>query len=514
MRPNVSKFNIYQESTKADKYWANLADENILLYTHAHARPFVDLTEAVMSYVSTSAPSLVDKKTPMMDYLKKSGRTREIDADVVRWRLKGTGEVQAIAVENLNPGVTTPGIMNSEFNIKLDVDWFVEGDILAPDVAKECQVVIQGLPIGDSINGHIYPVQIVDYDDNHYFPPELLEGNLRWIKLGSAYGEASRGYGSTIFKGMSYIEFESSLTDWGKSVEVTNKAHQLNLRLQAADVHGKPISDYPDQIISEIEANFIAEGKWEKELLCYYGRSAGKSIIDTTSQHYRRIGPGLLEFLEDGNVIPYPTGGGSIDMFVDYLQSIWFDRVPPERRNITVLTGQGGLTQWNNWVTAKFAVDPIRKDFNTFVGDGKSYQPANYKGLKYPTAYFTEYNIFPFGSIRVEHSPLLDNTYLNGSVTHPETGLPLSSYEYIILDYGMGNGVNSNIELLKRKDSEVYTFDCGTWCPLGPINGAAGRGGFKSSGPQRSYQLYATDTLGIRVKDVTLTAWFKPATQY
>jgi len=442
MRRNVSKFKIYEESTKADKYWANYADENVLLLTHPNAKSHFDLTDKVMQYISTASESLVGKRTPLQDNLKQSGRTRTVPKDSVTWRLKGTGEVQAVAMENLHPGVTNPGIQHSELSIKLDVEWFVEGDILAPDVAKECQVIVQSDPVADG-TGFIYTVQIVDADPNAYFPPELLEPNLKWLKIGAAYGEASRGYGSTQFKGMSYVEFRSDLTDWGKSVEVTNKAHSLNLRLDAFDSNDRQLKEYPSQIISYIEANMLAEGKWEKELMLYYGRSAGKNIIDSTVGYHRRIGPGLLE---------------------------------------------------------------------TFVGSGKSYDPKNYKGLKFQTGYFTEYNIFPFGSIKVEHWPILDSTWLNGSVLHPETGLPLSSYEYIVLDYGMGGGGSSNIELLQREDAEVFAYECGTWSPAGPINGR--NSNFKTSGPQRSYTLYAADTFGLRVKDVTLTARFIPAVQY
>lgn len=513
MRPNVSKFNIYSESTKKDKYWANFADENVLLTTHQHAKPWVDLTDQVMQYVASSAPSLANQRTPLQDFLQGEGRVRTVDSDWVRWRLRGTGEVQAIQLENVHPGVVNPGIQGEEFNIKLDVEWFVEGDILAPDVAKDCQVVIQGLPVGDG-TGFIYPVQVVDRDINGFFPPELLEADLKWLKIGSAYGEGSSGYGSTMFRGMSYIEFQSELTDWGKALEVTNKAHSLNLRLQAVDAAGLPLEEYPDQIISYMEAEFLTQSKWEKELMLYYGRSSARNVIDNTVGTHRRIGPGLLEFLEDGNVIKYPVNGGSIDMFVDYLQAIWFDRVTPEKRNITVYTGQGGLTLWEDWITRKYAQSAVKSDFNAFVGNGKSFDPKNYKGLKYKTGYFTEYTIFPFGSIRVEHWPQLDNTWLNGSVTHPDTGLPLSSYQFIILDYGLGNGGGSNIELLKRKDSEVYTYQCGTWSPAGPINGRTGSKGFVSTNHKRAYTLTAADTFGLRVKDVTLTAWFVPAVQY
>jgi hypothetical protein len=513
MRPNVSKFLIYEDSVKDSKYWANFADENVLLVTHPHSYPWVDLTDPVMKYVSSASPSLIDKRTPLQDFLQGSGRVRSIDSDYVRWKLRGTGEVQAVALENMNSGITFPGQFGAEFNIKLDVEWYAEGDLLATDVAKECQVRVQGLPIADG-TGFIYPVVVVDRIESSFFPPELLEDGLKWIKVGAAFGEASRAYGSTQFTGMSYIEFESTLTDWGKQVEVTNKAHQLNLRVSMRDGKGMPMQDYPDQIISYIEAEFLAQAKWEKELMLYYGRSSNNQIVDGSVGYEVRLGPGLLEFLEDGNVIPYPVLGGSLDMFVDFLQNIWFDRVSPEARNITIYTGQGGLTLWNDWVTEKYSESAIRTNFGDMTRDGKSYDSKNYRGAKFPTTYFTEYTIFPFGSIKVEHWPILDSTWLNGSLTHPETNLPLSSYEFIVLDYGLGMGGGSNIELLKRNDSEIYTYECGTWSPAGPINTKTGRGGFSTSGPQRSYILYAADTFGLRVRDVTLTAWFKPSVSY
>ena len=231
------------------------------------------------------------KKTPLQDWLKGSNRVRTIDSDYVRWRLKGTNNIRALSIENLHPGIQCPGLQGTEFNIKLDVEWFVEGDILAPDVAKECQVVVQGLPVADG-TGFIYPAVVVDADPNSFFPPELLESNLRWIKIGAAYSEASRGYGSTQFKNpMTYIEFQSHLTDWGKQLEVTNKAHQLNLRMEAYDKKGYAMKEYPKQIISYLEAQFMAECKYEKELMLYYGRSSGQNVMDNTVGYHRRIGP-------------------------------------------------------------------------------------------------------------------------------------------------------------------------------------------------------------------------------
>jgi len=169
---------------------------------------------------------------------------------------------------------------------------------------------------------------------------------------------------------------------------------------------------------------------------------------------------------------------------------------------------------WNQWITDRYAESSIRTNFTDMTREAPGFDSKNHSGRKYPTTYFTEYTIFPFGSIKVEHWPILDSMWLNGSLRHPETNLPISSYDFIVLDYGLGDGGGSNIELLKRADSEVYTYKCGVWSPAGPLNTRTGRSGFSSSGPERSYILYAADTFGLRVRDVSLTAWFKPAITY
>lgn len=512
MRRNISQFKVWEESTKQNKYWANYADENVLLLTHPHTKNWVDLTETPIDYVTSASPSLSGKRTALTDILQTSGNVRTVDQENIYWKLKATGEIQAVAVENLNPGVNSPGIQGGEFPIKLDLEGFVPGDVLCTDIAKSHQVIVQGSePIADGI-GFIYNVVYAGSLEES-FPPELLEANLNWIKIDSVYGEGSEDYGSTMFRGMSWVEFTSSMTDYGKTVEVTNKAHNLNLRLTAHADNGVMLDEYPDQIISYIEAEFLAQIKWEKELRAWFGRSAGKHVIDTSIGNHRRVGPGVLEWLERGNRFEYPINGLSLDLFTQFFNTTAFDRVEYGNRNYVLITGTGGLIEWNKLVTREFSNSTVKSDFNTFVGPGTSYDSKNYKGLKFSTAYFTEFNMFPFGSIKVVHLPILDSMYLNGGLLHPDSGLPLSSYEFFVLDIGFGHGGKGNVELLKLRDSEAFTYVCGTWSPRGPINSRAGGGAFVSSGPQRRYQLFYASSEGTRIKDITKTATFSPAIQ-
>lgn len=509
---NVSKFKVFEESSRQTKYWSNYADENVLMHTY-NLQNWTDLTEKVIQYLSSAREGLITNRTPLTDYLRGSGRTRTVDSENIKWTLLGTGEVQAYSVENLEEDNLYPGRQGSIFRLKLNVEWYQVGDVLAPGVDKTVQVLVAGEPSGAG-DGFIYPVQLIDRNVNGYFPPELLAPELVWLKLDSVYGEASSEYGSTVFKGTSYVEFETSMTDYGKEVTVTNKAHDLNLRLAACDEKGKKLENIPDQLISLIEANFLMETRWEKEMRYYYGRSGGKHLIDRSSGYHRRIGPGLLEYMEDGNIIPYPLEGGSIDYFIDWLQAIWYDRIPGKQRRVVIYTGEGGLRQMNDWITEKFNGSSIQTDFNTFVGKNGTTYDEGYTGLVHQTAFFTEIQMFPFGRIRFEHWPILDSEWLNGYVRHPRTGLPLSSYEYIALDYGMGDGGGNNIELLQKADSELWTYICGTWSPVGPINTKKGGSVFTATNGKRAYTLKHADTTGLRVKDITLTAHFKPAVQF
>ena len=507
-----TKFEIYKDSVK-DIKWGNYVNENILLATHQGMKKTVDLTDKVMQYAASAMPALSGKKTTLWDSLIGQGRVREVDSDEIEWSLKGSGRVETLAVENVMPGVKFPGHNHQEFQHKLDTEVYVPGDILAPEIAKDVQVVVQYLPVKDGIEDFIYTFVLADSSPEAYFEPELLEPGLKWIKIGSTYGEQSNDYGSMYFEGnTSYIRFRSDLTDWGKRVEVTNKADQLRLRVVATDDNGVPMKKFPDQIISWIEAEFLAQSKWEKELMSWYGRAIGKNIIDPSSGYHRRMGPGVMEFMEDSNVITYPLGNFSIDMIVDFLQEVGWDTISPENSNVVVKTGRMGMTQADRAIRELYTRLNVNVPFEKWVSSGSKYPGSSGEGFRIKQNSFLEVELFPFGSLRFEHLPLLDNRELNGGIVHPDTGLPLTSYMYFIMDYGLGSA--GNVELLRRRDSEIYTYICGTWSPAGPINGRTNRAGFSAAHTRRSYELVAADTFGVRIKDVNLCAMVLPAVQY
>lgn len=510
LRP--TKWEIYQEANK-EMPWGNFTSENVLLSHFPHSKKAAVLLDKVTQKIVGARPALSGKRTTFWDSIVGAGKERTVDADEVEWMLSGSGKIETIAKENLHPGVNYPGHSFEEFQIKLDNPNFVPGDTLAPEIAWDQQVVVQYLPVADGLD-YIYTVQLVTQDPKAYFDPELLEANMKWIKTGASYGEYSTGYGSFQVKGNStYIKFKTWLSDWGKQLEVTNKAHDLNFVLKASDAEtGLENRKIPTQLISFLETEFIAESKWEKELMCWYGRSAGKNIIDHTSGTHRRMGPGVLEFMEDANIMTYPLGNFSIDSIKEFMTEVGWDTISPDNANIIVKTGRMGMMQAHDSIRELYSMLNIQVPWDKFVREGKPYPGSNSPGYKVMAPSFLSIDLQPYGSLTFEHLPILDNRELNGGIVHPQTKLPLTSYMYYIMDYGFGS--DGNIELLRKKDSEVYAYICGTWSPVGPINGGTGRGGYVATHSRRSYSLHAADSFGVRMKDVNLSLLVIPAIDY
>lgn len=501
MKPIVNKFKVYEE-TASHINWGNIASENVLLANY-NIKPVTDISDNPIELISTMRKG---NTTPLSDFLMKTSRVRYVDTEEVEWKLRTRGKIYPRSLGNLTE-TATPGIQHTVFPVFLDNLNYVVGDILSPVIAPDLEVRIQKVDGEGKGDGQIYWVQMVTDNENNYFPTELLAQGIEWDSFGrTAYGEASSDYGSWQLNGTGYMVFKSGMSDVGRKARVTNKANELYLRVEFCGDDGKPLEKMPNKIISLIEAEFVKANKMEKEMTLFWGRSAGKNIIDQSSGEYVRRGPGLIEFMEDGHEYEYPLFGGSIEFFEDFLQSIWQEyEIASTSRTAILYTGMGGLQLWNKWLEARFAKSGIPYDFDTFVKKNKT-------GLTLGGTYFTEVQLFPYGNIRVEHLPALDSREHTGGILHPDTGLPLQSYEFYLLDYGTDSGNGANIEMLERTTSQmVYTYVCGVWSPAGAVNGSTGGKGFTATHAGRYYDLFYANSFGLRVKDITKLVRFVPA---
>jgi len=520
--PEISKFRVYQEPNEA-KYISNYVSKNVLLTYYDQVKNVTDLTRIPMEYLDTMRPSLSNDYAAFYDFFVNSSTTREIDTDRVSWKLKSNSYFKPTSGQNLHPELTQPGIQRSEFSIALNFGAYTVPDVLYPELSPESQVMVVGNPIFDGSFNWIYNVKLVSGTEKDWFDPALLAAGTKWCKLGSSHGEASELYGSFAMSGNTYLQFESGISSINKKLQVTDEANNLNLAIRRVNASGMPDENYPTKIISMLEAEFLKQIREEKAKTLWMGRSSGSiqngiqttvsNVIDQSSGYPITKGPGLQEFLEDGNVYEYPVNNGSIDMFQDLIDSVWFDSVPWANRKLVLYTGTGGLKLWESWIAEKFHGYGAQIPFDRVTSPTTSGKVVGSKIDTYAfnRPAFTEWRMFPGGSITVAHLPILDSREIYGHRLHPGTGLPTSSYRFIALDYGIEEG-GPNIELLHRRNAESLFYICGSVSPLGPINSTGGGSkGFSPSHSAGYYELFYKDKLGILVRNIKRTMLFEPA---
>lgn len=517
--PEISKFKVFEEPNEA-KYIGNYVSRNVLLSYYDQIKNVEDLTRLPMEYLDTMRPSLTNDYAAFYDFFVNSSSTRQISTDRVSWKLKANSYFKPTSGDNQHPNLAKPGLHRSEFTISLNFGGYSIPDVIYPELSPESQVIVTGSPIHDGAFNWIYNVKLASGTERDWFDPQLLAPGTKWCKMGAAHGEASALYGSFSMSGMSYLQFESGISSVNKRLQVTDKAHNLNFSIRKVNASGMPEPNYPARIISELEAVFLKGIREEKAKTLWLGRSAGSSsnpnvsnIIDQSSGFPILKGPGFQEFLEDGNVYEYPVDNGSIDMFADMIDSIWYDSVPWANRKIVLYTGTGGLKLWESWIAEKFHGYGAQIPFDRVTAPTSSGKVAGttIDTYAFNKPAFTEWRLYPAGTFTVAHLPILDSREVNGHRVHPKTGLPLTSYEFIALDYGIEQG-GPNIELLKRSGAEAMSYLCGMYSPVGPINASTGPAkGFTPTHAGSYYELVYKDEFGVLVRNIKRTMWLKPA---
>lgn len=513
LTPFPSKFIINEENAGQDKYWSRNTTYDDLLFAYGqHVKDYADLSHLAKG-LAYSKMGITESTalSPLMEFVTGEGGVEVIDKNYSRWRIYGQPERRAMSFGDLN-SQSNPGAGGLPFTWFSDVDWYKEGDLLSPIRNKRVQILIRSEEAVPFDGGYTYEAVLLDEDDAAYIPTEYLSEGEYWIKMGSVTSWEKAGTaGSLQFgDGFSYIEFEVPLSTMMWEFKIEAEAHRQfgNLSIMRCDDEGRPMPD-GTKITNYIEARANAQIQQEKELFLTYG-SKTEHLIDQNTTNQITTSPGLFEFLEEGNVIPYSPEHQTIDFIVDQIEAMWFDRVPTQSRELLLFTGQAGLRLFSDWVNEKFGNTAAIYEYD-FVLSRRT--PFDNKGGRLGFAFtppqFTEYMLPTFGNIKVAHWPILDNTRING-VYYPGSFYPVSSYEFIAFNIGFGE---PNVKFLSRVDNKIQTYIPGLWSPFG----ATGQDNpvFKTPGyMEESYKWIHKESYGMVLLDPSCTLWFKPNVSY
>lgn len=515
----ASRFRIYAEPASANKGHANFVDEARLLTENPQITPYDDLTYIARTAIKDGKIPYEDRlsmyQTPLNNWLEGRGNVKTITTEYknIRWKLYGDDvSIRPIALDQTESGDAI-GKGFGEFELKMDVDFYVYGDVLAPEINKRVQVmVVSEYPEMDGA-GFVYKVRLVTEDANAAFPAKYLKSGLYWCKLiGGFQGEASMNESSIIFggKGSSYVEFESNLSRVGYKFTLTNETHHYNLRVQEVDPTTQEAMPENDKILTMMEAEAMNQIAYNEEMWMWYGTRM-RGLLDETSNYEANIGPGLMEFIEDSNVIPYHKNQFSIEMITHLLNSLWYDRVEYQNRDIVLLTGSGGLDLFNKAVRQKYGDAAVAIPVDWMIEDapGNDRVTQATKGLK--DIVWTKYNLPLAGSITVGYLASLDNTQMC-PIKDPDTGYPVSSFEFLSLDIKMGDA-SQNAVKYKRNDSTYSYWSAGNWTPFGYRNSGntAANSVAYDAGAGGTATWHYGHEFGIALMDVSKVLWIKPA---
>lgn len=510
------KFKVYEEGPSTGPHATNYADENFVHLLHPNHRDYAYLDQE-MDYATQSLPSLATGQNMLSDFLMKSGRTKKVDGHkTFRWRLQLDGNFNVTSMRNMEEGNECPGLGQTTFQIALDCPSYRLGDVLATTKLKSCQVRVvdnEAIPVGTY---WVYNVKLRTLDPEEFFPPALLTEGLRWCKIGTdGVGEATNLYtGIEGDKGITYMEFEVPMTKYRIGFKITDEAGETakNIRVVTCDKNDVPMNKkkHPDRIYPYMVLKVNQQIKKDKEMMLLYANGGGYNLIDQSSQYYKQSGPGIYEFLEAGNVLEYDPEVDTLDFIIDFLQGIFFDRIDREKRDVKIYGGEMACLWGSEAIAQKLngfmqtdttgAISPIGRGGNIPFSNGPTI------GLQGNQTYYAKYIMPTGGSIEFHHLPILDSYEINGDLKYKNR--PATSWEMLILDFGLGEGSSSNIIYLDGGEMEDV-ITCGTYSPAGYIRGNS-KGGFTATHTGQYYEVVKGERFGVVIKDVSRTLHIRP----
>ena len=474
-----------------DSFGGNFIDSDYLAAAYETGKPHY-LPGALMKIYSSGSQFFKVKPFLNLVGMGTNGGT-EVETEIVRWRLQGAEYKCARVIENVEASNTTPGINNTQFRVKLDLDYYAYPDVLVPeDNDYNIQVVDK---VSDG-TGTIYTLKLITDDPTKYLDPQYLAAGREWCKVSTAVpSEMNQWFGTQQYP--SIFELEAQLGAFGQKIDVTDKAWRqqgrLGFEFMSTDYNGR--TSTVNKFLPYAEAMMVDELYKSMEWALVYGE---KSTMAGPDGYWQKTGAGIRQQLKD-SWIQYVNGPLTVNLLQDFLLNIFFGRTDEANRGITLMTGQLGSLIFHNALAAVangfLTVDSnyIRKENNPNSGT---------PGLSFG-AQFVRYT-GPLGiDIRLVHNPLYDDLRYCKRM-HPQyPNIPIDSARMTFLNIeGRGvetaQGIGKNIELLKVKDTFRYFYVPGSITPMGPITNKG-----MAVTAKAGYTVAIEGTIGAIIRDVT-----------
>jgi hypothetical protein len=522
MRPQPTQFEVFRTTVNEREFLSSWIDQNLLFTSLPGIKTTDDLTEDTDRLIS-SLDDLAGRKHPFMKLMKEQGSTRTVKNEAFTRKIKYNGHDYMQISVDLNESADCVGLGGETFDIVLNDSRLVYSDYVAPLNAPQYQVRIVSMR-GEryAANQWAYTVQYNTADPNEAFPKEHLSANTKWKKMYAAAGEATALRGSFMADyNKGWIQYGGNLTTLTKSAKFTDKAEAQYIVFRPT-VDGTNILSDTDaikgsKIVSTAETYFKADCEDDEENFLLWGKANAKplthsTVTDQSSGYHVNTSDCFFSYASYSNIRGYHTSKLTHKFLFNETAAIADQRLAYEDYNWLVIGGRKFVEKIMDSAKKEYATLPIHANFKDFTTSATAIDTTNRQGVEFPTKQFVKLNFDPYGSITIGHWKDLDSWQFFGPDNRLE-GAPISSWWGFCLNLGLRGSTQKNIEILYKEMSEVWTYYCGVWTPLGARNTLGGRTNnamFSTGHTGAWFSLEWQKTMGFNMRDVQNMIWFVP----
>lgn len=391
-----------------------------------------------------------------------------INDDVVyRWFLQGSDERSIPLIKATTDALGATVVTDAAqvgLNRGIFYMWFPERYFEATShIVGEKPEVYQLRVIEDPVqfgNTWRYKVQLFTGDDTLWVLADDLAANTMWSELFGMVEQELSKRGNGVHHTAPY-QMENVLSMIRKNYEVPgnmiSKGKNKPLAFAFIDQNGKTHTRW----IDKLGWDFYVQFERDKARLIGHGKS--NKLADGTFGHNGesgnviRSGYGLYEQMEYGNILTYNTF--SLDMLTDFAMDMSYGKIPEDKREFIVSTGEYGAYQFHKDAVNKAnSITYLDANFNIKAEGGK---------LTLDEGQFLNYVAVNGIKFKLTIDPMKDG-YPN-TLRHPNGGLA-SSYIYEIFDVGTTNGTSNISKVSVKEEEEFFGYIPGLRDPFSPYN--------------------------------------------
>ena len=520
--PLENKFTIYrQNGDKNSKIYKNL-DLAHMFQVFPEICDYEMLEPAMRRVASYSRPHIIGQDGTMMRVFEERAVIQDFNKDYAQWRLyTEDSDIRTFFAKNLEPKDAESGAGESTFEFGLDTDNLGPRDVIIFEDYRDVPILIKSHPDPIEANVFAYEGKLINTEAEFINFSDIQLGK-RIIQIGSLRGEAAIERGNvTLNGGNSYVEFEAPMTEMGWQMKVTDKAWKAanDFVIEPSEKNTEVMNALTENLgsaksilHSELEQKFFRATNRQIDMWLTYGRSANRfssEFLDGLTERNMNAGPGLYEYLESAHRDEYPVDNGNLDIFRNFLKRVWHNKVNEQDRVVDVYTGSAGLELVQKWCRAE-DIDAVHQTEDLHYTKEGGYFEGR-QGVVIGKKQYIGFYIEPFGLVRFHHLPFLDSSAVE---TRMYKNYPISSYQFLIFDFGYGDvRDDSNIAILRDQQEEQFGVGLGSWGPFGgTLNGDSRLSTMQNTlGKERAYEYIRDSKMGFIVKDTSSMLWLQPA---